>query len=277
MCLIAFAINAQPGQALWVAANRDEQWQRETAPLHRWALDDGTEVVGGRDLRDGGTWLGISPSGRVAMLTNVRQAVLTQARHSRGRLVTQALQSDSAQALLAQLDPEAYGGFNLVWGNLHTGHWHWMSNRHPQAPHDEQRPALHHRALGDGLYGLSNASLDTPWPKALALKAALQAAMRAPEEQQQLAHLAPVLVQTTPVDEHALPHTGVAPAVERALSSPFVRVPERRYGTRSTLWMRVRETPGGWQADLDEWTHDPGAPGPALSPERHRRLQVTAA
>lgn len=277
MCLIAFAINAQPGQALWVAANRDEQWDRDTAPLHRWHLPDGTEVLGGRDLRDGGTWLGISPSGRVAMLTNVRQAALSEARQSRGSLVTQALQSDSAHELMARLDPEDYGGFNLVWGNLNTGHWHWMSNRHPQAPHAEQRPALHHRPLGDGLYGLSNASLDTPWPKALALKAALQAAMQAPDEHQQLARLAPVLVQTTPVAPNALPATGVAPAVEQALSSPFVRVPERRYGTRSTLWMRVRTTPGGWQADLDEWTHDPGSPGPALRPEQHRRLRVTAA
>ena len=277
MCLIAFAIKAQPGQALWVAANRDEQWARETAPLHRWALPDGTEVVGGRDLRDGGTWLGISPSGRVAMLTNVRQALMPEARQSRGTLVTQALQSDSADTLLDQLDPAAYGGFNLVWGNLNTGRWHWISNRHPQSPHAEQRPALHQRPLGDGLYGLSNASLDTPWPKTLALKAALQAAMLAPDEQGQLASLAPMLTRSRPVDDGALPHTGVPVAMERALSSPFVHMPERGYGTRSTLWMRVRETPGGWQADLDEWTHDPGAPGPALSPERHRRLQVKAA
>jgi uncharacterized protein with NRDE domain len=277
MCLIAFAINAQAGQPLWVAANRDEQWGRDTAPLHRWALDDGTEVVGGRDLRDGGTWLGISPSGRVAMLTNVRQATLPSARLSRGTLVTQALQSESAHGLMAGLDPEAYGGFNLVWGNLNTGHWHWMSNRNPQPPHAEQRPALHHHPLGDGLYGLSNASLDTPWPKTLALKAALKAAMQARHEHEQLAQLAPVLTRATPENEEALPITGVPIAMERALSSPFVHVPERGYGTRSTLWMRLRETPAGWQADLDEWTHDPGAPRPALRPEQHRRVQVTAA
>ncbi|MFY7939631.1 MAG: NRDE family protein [Burkholderiaceae bacterium] len=211
------------------------------------------------------------------MLTNVRQAVLPQARLSRGALVTQALRCDNAHELMTGLDPEAYGGFNLVWGNLNTGHWHWMSNRHPQTPHADQRPALHHRPLGEGLYGLSNASLDTPWPKTLALKSALKAAMQARHEHEQLAQLAPVLTRATPEHEEALPRTGVPAAMERALSSPFVRMPERGYGTRSTLWMRVRETPVGWQADLDEWTHDPAAPGPALSPERHRRLQVTAA
>jgi len=277
MCLIAFAINTQPGQALWVAANRDEQWQRETAPLHRWALPDGTEVVGGRDLRDGGTWLGISPNGRVAMLTNVRQAVLPDARLSRGALVTQSLQTDDAHAFLGALDPEAYGGFNLVWGNLNTGRWHWASNRDPLSPHAPQRPALHHRALGAGLYGLSNASLDTPWPKAQALKAALETAMRASGNEEQLAQLAPVLTQAAPADEHALPLTGVPPAMELALSSPFVRMPERGYGTRSTLWMRVRVQPDGWEAELDEWTHEPGLPVPALQPERRRHLRVTAA
>ena len=69
MCLIAFALNTHPDWPLLIAANRDEFLDRPTAPLHRWLLDDGTEVVGGRDLRDGGTWLGLSPQGRVAIST----------------------------------------------------------------------------------------------------------------------------------------------------------------------------------------------------------------
>ena len=72
MCLIAFAIGMQPDMPLLLAANRDEFFDRPTAPWHRWALPCGAEVLGGRDLRDGGTWLGVSLSARVAMLTNVR-------------------------------------------------------------------------------------------------------------------------------------------------------------------------------------------------------------
>ena len=72
MCLIAFAIQARPGLPLLLAANRDEFFDRPTAPLHRWGASDGVEVLAGRDLRDGGTWLGVSAAGRVAMLTNVR-------------------------------------------------------------------------------------------------------------------------------------------------------------------------------------------------------------
>jgi hypothetical protein len=74
MCLIAFAIDTDPALPLLLAANRDEFFERPTEPMHRWSLPDGTAVVAGRDLRDGGTWLGVSEAGRVAMLTNVRSA-----------------------------------------------------------------------------------------------------------------------------------------------------------------------------------------------------------
>ena len=84
MCLIAFAIDASPACPLLIAANRDEFLDRPTAPLHRWTLPDGTSVVAGRDLRDGGTWLGVSETGRVAMLTNVRSVQIGSGQRSRG-------------------------------------------------------------------------------------------------------------------------------------------------------------------------------------------------
>uniref|UniRef100_UPI003561741F NRDE family protein n=1 Tax=Hydrogenophaga sp. TaxID=1904254 RepID=UPI003561741F len=175
MCLIAFAINADPHCPLLIAANRDEAWDRPSAALARWALPNGQAVIAGRDLRDGGTWLGLTPSGRVAMLTNVRDAQPAKAPRSRGELVTRWLQGDAdwadfSGALLAQ----DYGGFNLVVGDFTQGFWACVSNRHPKHPHRaESTPRLHTLPLGAGVYGLSNAALDTPWPKTLALKSAL--------------------------------------------------------------------------------------------------------
>ena len=176
MCLIAFAIGLRPDLPLWLASNRDEAFDRPTAPLHRWRSDGGGDIVGGRDLLDGGTWLGISTAGRVAWLTNVRQADSARGQRSRGELVTRWLAGrHDAAGFAEQVEAGHYGGFNLVVGDLLAGQWHWIGNRSPDRPHDPQTPALFHRPLGPGLYGLSNASLDTPWPKTRRLRRALQA------------------------------------------------------------------------------------------------------
>ena len=129
MCLIAFALHADPVCPLLIAANRDEFLDRPTEGLHRWALADGTHIVAGRDLRDGGTWLGLSPNGRVAMLTNVRQQQAGPGSRSRGELVTRWLQGHADdEQLAAAIDPAAYGGFNLVVGDFHRQRWSWLSN-----------------------------------------------------------------------------------------------------------------------------------------------------
>ena len=262
MCLIAFAIDADPACPLLIAANRDEFFDRPTAPLHRWTLPDGPTVVAGRDLRDGGTWLGASDAGRVAMLTNVRSAQAGPGQRSRGELATRWLRGDSDEAaLLAHIDPAAYGGFNLVVGDFRSGVWAWLSNRHPERPHDDGAVALHHQRLPGGVYGLSNAALDTPWPKTERLKDALGASLR----------------RMAATDEAC----GWLPP----LTSPFVRMPERGYGTRSSVVLRVQpatrppqaeaDTPR-WQVQISEWTHPPGpAPdGPHAWAEQARRSET---
>ena len=124
MCLIAFAIDADPACPLLIAANRDEFFDRPTEPLHRWALPDGSFVMAGRDLRDGGTWLGVGENGRVAMLTNVRSAHPGPGRRSRGELPARWLQADiDAEDLFAGIDPAQYGGFNLIVGDFQSGVW----------------------------------------------------------------------------------------------------------------------------------------------------------
>lgn len=273
MCLIAFAIDAAPGCPLLVAANRDEDHQRPTAPLHRWRLADGTEVLGGRDLRDGGTWMAIGPQGRIAMLTNVRSAQAERGRRSRGDLVTRWLQaSPDIDALAAAIDPAAFAGFNLVVGDLRSRTWAWIGNRDPQHPHRPQTPRLHMRALGGGVHTLSNASLDTPWPKTRRLHAALQAALGQLDGDTWQQPLTAALADTRPALPHELPDTGVPPDAEHTLSSPFVRWPERDYGTRSSTLLR-------WHTDgrlqVDEWTHESGADDSLFAPQGRRREWLT--
>lgn len=275
MCLIAFAIDADPACPLLIAANRDEFLNRPTAVLHRWALADGTEIVAGRDLRDGGTWLGLSPQGRVAMLTNVRQTQAGPGPRSRGELVTRWLQGDGDEdRFAAGIDPAAYGGFNLVVGDFHRARWSWLGNRDPEAPHEPRLPSLHRRALGAGVYGLSNASLDTPWPKTLRLRQALDDSLARVHERDGstdwLQPLAQALTDSAPARARELPHTGVPDDMERALSSPFVRMADRGYGTRSSLVVSARPRATGWEVQMDEWTHDHGDVA-RLDPARHQR------
>jgi uncharacterized protein with NRDE domain len=276
MCLIAFALHADPACPLLIAANRDEFLDRPTAALHRWTLADGTEIVAGRDLRDGGTWLALSPQGRVAMLTNVRQSLAGPGSRSRGELVTRWLQGDGDEDRFADtIAPAAYGGFNLVVGDFHRGRWSWLSNRQPDAPHEPHAPVLHRKALGAGVYGLSNASLDTPWPKTQRLKRAVSEALAGLREPMAaddwMRSLARTLADSAPAEANELPHTGVPDDMERALSSPFVRLPERAYGTRSSLVVSARPAATGWDVHMDEWTHVHTEAAATLDSARHHR------
>lgn len=270
MCLIAFAIGAHPSCPLLLASNRDEFFDRPTQPLHRWP-DAPSGIWAGRDQRDGGTWLGVSEAGRVALLTNVRSAQPGPGARSRGELATSWLLGNAdVDAFAASLDPIAYGGFNLVLGDLSGGGWTWLCNRDPGAPHTDHAPAaLHRQDLSPGVYGVSNAALDTPWPKTLRLKTALAQAVNALDtDKDWLPPLQAALADDQPWRPDDLPDTGVPADWERALSSPFVRAPDRGYGTRSSLVMRVHAGPSGHRADLHEWTHSPAGWSRA-APARH--------
>lgn len=263
MCLIAFAIGASARWPLVIAANRDEFLNRPTLPLARWHTDAGTEVISGRDLRAGGTWLGLTPGGRLAMLTNVREPQSSAGEKSRGELVMRWLEGrmDAAQ-FLAQTDSTAYGAFNLVLGDFQTASWHWLTNQSgaaggpaPAGP----APGWHSRALRPGIYGLSNGALDTPWPKTRALKQALQTALAAPEQDTLQATLWSALRDRQRAGTEHLPRTGVPLALEQALSSAFVDFPEQGYGTRcSTLLVASAEEvlPAlKWDVLIQEATH----------------------
>lgn len=158
MCLAALAWQGHPDWLLVVAANRDEYHARPAEPLARWREG----ILAGRDSVGGGTWLGVAEAGRFALVTNVRgHGEADPARASRGALVTDLLAGTGRYARPALADLAAFNPFNLIVAG--GGGAHFLTNR----------PEPVHTMLTPGLYGLSNGTLDEPWPKTLQLKAAL--------------------------------------------------------------------------------------------------------
>lgn len=270
MCLIAFAIQASARWPLVIAANRDEFFDRPTLPLSRWQAASGRTILSGRDLRAGGTWMGMADNGRVAFLTNVRQAVAGNAALSRGELVMRWLDGDAdAATLMAQTDPADYGGFNLVVGNVKDCGWTWLSNRSFGLNSEgaisgrAQSDGWQFRHLEPGIYGLSNAALDTPWPKTLVLKTALSKALEAPDQEAIQTGLWTALASRQRMAPDGLPDTGLPIPLEEVLSSAFVEDPSRAYGTRcSTLLVAQcsQVQPGEIEVSVKErtWPKEPG-------------------
>lgn len=256
MCLVAFAINASARWPLVIAANRDEFLDRPTKPLGRWQTPQGQDIISGRDLRAGGTWLGMTPGGRIAFLTNVREAQPRAAPRSRGELVMRWLgETGDADAFARALEPEAvaWGGFNLVLGDVQRNAWSWVTNRSAAS-------AMRAQPLKPGVYGLSNAALNTPWPKTVALQGVLAACLDAPEADALRDSLWAALANPERTPREHLPATGVPLEMEEALSSAFVDFPEHAYGTRSSTVL-LASAPASiddsqrWRVQLEERTH----------------------
>ncbi len=160
MCVAAFAWQAHPRWHIVAIGNRDEYHERPAAPLARWAGPGG--ILAGRDLRSGGTWLGVSETGRFALVTNRRGfGDPDPSCASRGALVTDMLAGSGAYGDPATARLSDFNPFNLILADRQDAHF--LSNRP-----DEIRTTLSH-----GIYGLSNGALDEPWPKTLLLKGAL--------------------------------------------------------------------------------------------------------
>ncbi len=233
MCLIAMAWGMRADYPLIIASNRDEFYARPTAPLAQWTTLQGHTIISGRDLRDGGTWLGFTPQGRFAMLTNVRQPIagLAEQPLSRGALVVDWLSSRlSAADWSCQLHMNQYAGFNLVLGDWVRQQCYYLSNQ----PNSDSQLSL---VPTGQVIGLSNAALNTPWPKTLHLVGALEEALQKTSAIHMQERLDLALRNTTPAPEDMLTATGMPLAQERALSSAFVRYPSQTpvYGTRSSL------------------------------------------
>lgn len=237
MCLIALAWQAHPAFSLLVAANRDE-WRERPAQSARWWADH-PELLAGRDLQAGGTWMGITRSGRFAAVTNFRDpADRRSTAHSRGTLVTQFLLGrDTPEAFLANLAQRAsgYNGFNLVVGD--GGSLLYFGSREGLA-----------RPVPPGVHALSNHLLDEPWPKVARARRAMREA---------LAHADPapglfaMLSDREGAPDAELPDTGVGIEWERRLAPALITGAD--YGTRASTVVAV--APAG-RASFEERTRD---------------------
>lgn len=219
MCLIVLAWKTHPEYPLLLLANRDELYSRPTEALQAWETQP--TVYAGKDVEQQGTWLGMTAQGRLAAVTNLRGSRETGGERSRGWLVRDYLLSRRDPAdYLDQIQAESgqYRGFNLLVGNLR--HLMYTSNQ----------PGIEPRLLTPGIYALSNATLNTSWPKVEEAKVAFTRllARRKPDADE----LLELMHSTTRYPLSLLPDTGVGPEREQALSPIFVHT--ERYGTRST-------------------------------------------
>lgn len=222
MCLILFAYRVHPDYPLIVAANRDEYMDRPTDPARFWK--DHPDVLAGRDRVKGGTWMGITRRGRFAALTNFRDPFASvKDKKSRGLLVRDYLTTEiSPRKYLDALSDQrtSYPGFNLLIGSPREL-WYY-SNRSNTT-----------RSVQPGIHGLSNALLDTPWPKVVKGKERLAACLRNLDP----SCLFELLADEEPAPDEKLPDTGVGLEMERLLSPAFIRIPG--YGTRSSTVLIV--------------------------------------
>ena len=241
MCLAIVALDVHPRYALVVAANRDEYHARPTQSAHWWAAEDDLEILAGRDLEAGGTWLGVTRTGRWAFVTNVRQSTARDLHApSRGSLVPRVLRDprDPHSALVAAIaDAQHYNGFNLMAGEIDCASW--GSNRGEAGS-----------ALNRGVHGLSNARLDTPWPKLVRTKSGVAAWTEAGRED--IDALLALLADRERARDDELPSTGVSLEWERVLSAPFIT--GENYGTRSSTVLTISRDGEG---HLVEQSFDP--------------------
>ncbi|GGX87407.1 hypothetical protein GCM10007160_13440 [Litchfieldella qijiaojingensis] len=254
MCLIAFDYRPDHQVRLRLVANRDEFHARPSAALGIW--EDAPDIVGGRDLQAGGTWLALHRRGRFAAVTNVRDPGLEVPSDapSRGHLVREALECDDLYVWLDDLakhQASHYAGFNLLAGDSH-GLWHLHRGRE----------SIHLVPVAPGTHGISNGDLDSPWPKVELARQGLAHSLNSGDWPRAALR---AMSESRPTEEpHRLPDTGVGEELERRLSPLFIIGDD--YGTRAMTWLT-------WYADgsaeIGERRYGPGG-----DPQGETTLQV---
>ncbi|MEM0940038.1 MAG: NRDE family protein [Bacteroidota bacterium] len=217
MCLITFAYHIHPKYKFILSANRDEFYVRPTSTACWWK--DHPEVLGGRDLEAMGTWMGVNKNGRFAAVTNYRDLKnIKPDAKSRGHLPTDFIlgkDSPEAYALKVHREGDQYNGFNLLLMDEEIA---YVSNYSEET-----------YELGFGLYGISNALLDSPWPKVEKAKSSLEKLI---QKDFQIEDLIEIMMDTETAPDHSLPETGLDYLREKALSSMYIQAPD--YGTCCT-------------------------------------------
>jgi uncharacterized protein with NRDE domain len=229
MCLLYIANNVHKEYKFILAANRDEFYDRPSLSAHFW--ENHPDLLAGKDLKAGGTWLGITKSGRLAAITNYRDMKnIKPNAPSRGSLTTDFLVgSSSPEEYYSSVEKEAqlYNGFNLIFGNAADNDLYYFSNQSNEF-----------KKLDAGTYGLSNCLLDTPWPKVEKVKARFSDLINEEAFNEEKAF--DILYDMETAEDSLLPDTGVGPELEKLLSSVFIKF--QGYGTRcSTLILIDRQ------------------------------------
>jgi uncharacterized protein with NRDE domain len=238
MCIVAFAWHVLEDMPLCLLSNRDEFYHRPSAALHQW---ENSQIVAGQDLQSGGTWMGVTASGRWAIVTNFRNARdKTQYATSRGHLIQDFLESDLAPIRFAQQleqKQQDYAGFNLFVGDREQAVY--MSN-HGEAP----------QVLANGVYVVSNGLMSEDWEKTKHLRKRFTQEFL-PMLQQPQIHESEVQTAVWDILEderkiipQLLPDTGISPEMEELLSSTFIQSPI--YGTRCSNFLRMTAQQWHW-------------------------------
>lgn len=247
MCLILFAWKVHPRYRLVLAGNRDEFLDRPTAQMDYW--DDLRQVVGGRDVEKGGSWLAADINGRWSAVTNFRDGGRAVSKNlSRGHLISDYLASDhSARSYAQQISTKLarYPGCNLLIGE--PGALYFSSNRFDMTVKTRAEQVM------SGIHGLSNHSLDTPWPKVERCKRHMDQLMQL-HGNALVDGLFEMLSDRTEASDAELPSTGVSHHRERALSAPFIVAGD--YGTRASTVMLM-----GYDGNLHLYEQSFGAAG----------------
>ena len=223
MCLILFSQNHHPDYELVLAANRDEFFERPTLPAHRWK--DGSDIIAGKDLRAGGTWMGVNAAGRMAAVTNYRDlSVERTAIRSRGALVTELLNaSDPSEHLELLRTSNEFDGYNLLY---------WEEGRMQHFSNISKEIS----SIEDGIHGLSNHLLNTPWFKVEKGKQRMKDVL-ARSGNDLVEDLFELLQDNREGEDNTLPETGLPKDLEKKVSAMFIRT--ENYGTRCSTVLLV--------------------------------------
>lgn len=223
MCILFLAVNQHADYPLIVAANRDEMHARPSQSLHCWT--DGSGIIAGKDLQAGGTWLGVSKTGRFAALTNIRRPdLLKTTARSRGELVTGLLSSAEPHEFIESLSTnDDYNPFNLIFSDQNKVFVYCSTQKECNE-------------LADGFHAICNGEPAEHWPKmqrgVQLVTAAVEAGQLDPQKMFQ------IMGDTQLADDASLPDTGVGYDAEKLLSPIFIINSE--YGTRTTSLLFLR-------------------------------------
>ncbi|KAL6963585.1 hypothetical protein U1Q18_034596 [Sarracenia purpurea var. burkii] len=233
MCIAVFTWQDHPIYPFLLLLNRDEYLNRPTKHLAWWEWEGGAQILGGRDSLAGGTWLACTRGGKVAFLTNVREVQSLPQAKSRGNLPVRFLESKKQPKEFAEdivKEADQYNGFNLIIADLGSNTMIYITNR----PKEDNTAVIE---VSPGIHVLSNARLDSPWPKAERLRYGFKSLLDVyGEDEVPVKEMVEKLMRNRVKDDESMLPKIFSAEREYHLSSIFVEMetPGGRYGTRST-------------------------------------------